>query len=270
MMFFRYLAENFFPNLHHQLRVAHIDATPEEFVRTTIVQTSMYVVLLGFLLFMLADKNQWGWGVIIGGTIAMYMLGLWFGFQRPTIASYARAKDIDREVIFAGRYLLVKLHSGKPLLNALFDAADSYGVANRYFQEIVRDIELGTPLEDAIERAMEYTPSDNFRKILFQIHNALRLGMNVTKSLEAVLEEIQDAQLLQIQDYGKKLSTVTLFYMLIAIVFPSLGMTIALVFLSFTEIQMGVLSYGAVIFGLCVLNFLFITVFRGIRPKLNI
>jgi pilus assembly protein TadC len=267
---FRYIAEKFFPNLQHQLRVAHIDATPDEFVRTIFVQSSMYVFLLGFLLFMLADSQGWGLRVVFFGMLGMWLFGVWFGMQRPKIQGYSRAKDIDKEVIFAGRFLLVKLHSGKPLLNALFEASESYGVANSYFKEIVRDIELGTPLEEAIERAMTYSPSEKFQKILFQIHNALRLGMNVTKSLEAVLDEIQASQLLEIQDYGKKLGTVTLFYMLVAIVFPSLGMTIATVILAFTEIQMDVFSYGAIIFFLVILNFIFITVFRGIRPKLNI
>lgn len=269
-MIFRYAAEKWFPNLQHQLRVAHIDATPEEFVRTTTTRSSMYVILLGFLFFMLADSQGWALSTVFFTTIAMFFGAFWFGMQQPKIKGYSRAKDIDREVIFAGRYLLVKLHSGKPLVNALFDAADSYGVASNYFKEIVRDIELGTPLEEAIERAMTYSPSDNFRKILFQIHNALRLGMNVTKSLEAVLDEIQQAQLLEIQEYGKKLSTVTLLYMLLAIVFPSLGMTIMTVMLSFTDIQMDATAYAIVVFFLVILNFIFITVFRGIRPKLNI
>ena len=269
-MIFRYIAEKWFSGLQHQLRVAHIDATPEEFVRTTFTRSSMYVLLLGFLFFMLADSQGWPFYTVILAVLGMYIAALWFGMQQPRIKGYSRARDIDREVIFAGRYLLVKLNSGKPLVNALFDAANSYGVANNYFKEIVRDIELGTPLEQAIERAMTYTPSDKFRKILFQIHNALRLGMNVTKSLEAVLDEIQQSQLLEIEEYGKKLSTVSLFYMLIAIVFPSLGMTIMTVILSFTEIQMDATVYGIVIFGLVIINFIFITVFRGIRPQLNI
>lgn len=230
----------------------------------------MYSLLLGFLFFMLADRQGWGLETVLFATIGIWLFGFWFGMQRPKIQSFSRAKDIDKEVIFAGRYLLVKLHSGKPLVNALFEAAKSYGVGSKYFEEIVRDIELGTPLEEAIERAMTYTPSDNFRKILFQIHNALKLGINVTKSLEAVLEEIQNKQLLEIQDYGKKLSTVTLFYMLLAIVFPSLGMTIMTIILSFTEIQMNATAYAVVILFLVILNFIFITVFRGIRPKLNI
>lgn len=269
-MIFKYLSSNFFPHLRHELRVAHIDATPEEFLRTVVTKTSMYVLLLSILLFMLADQQGLGMDVWLLGTAAMLVGGFWFGMKRPRIKAYQRAKDIDREVIFAGRYLLVKLNSGKPLLNALFDAAESYGVASKYFKEIVREIELGTPLEEAIERAMTYSPSESFRKILFQIHNALRLGMNVTRSLEAVLEEIQQEQLIEIEEYGKKLSTVTLFYMLLAIVFPSLGMTIMTVILSFTDIQMDMTAYGVVIFFLVVINFIFITVFRGIRPKVNI
>lgn len=269
-MIFRYVATKFFADLQRQLRVAHIDATPEEYVRTVTTKTSMYALLLSVLLFMLVDQMQWGLDVWFLGTLIIFSFGFWFGMQQPKIKGYSRAKDIDREVIFAGRYLLVKLHSGKPLLNALFDAANSYGVATQYFEEIVRDIELGTPLEDAIERAMTYTPSDNFRKILFQIHNALRLGMNVTKSLEAVLEEIQNQQMLEIQEYGKKLGTVTLFYMLVAVVFPSLGMTITTVLLSFANIQMDMTRYAVVVFALVILNFIFITVFRGIRPKVNI
>lgn len=269
-MFFRFVATKFYPNLQTQLRVAHIDATPEEYFRTVFTKTSMYTLLLSVLFFMLQHQMRWGVGVWFIVTVVMFFSGLWIGMKQPRVKSYRRAKDIDREVIFAGRYLLVKLHSGKPLLNALFDAANSYGVATQYFEEIVRDIELGTPLEDAIERAMTYTPSENFRKILFQIHNALRLGMNVTRSLEAVLEEIQTQQMLEIEEYGKKLGTVSLFYMLVAVVFPSLGMTIATVILSFVDVQMDLLRYGVVVFGLVILNFIFITVFRGIRPKVNI
>lgn len=269
-MVFRYAATKFFPGLQRQLRVAHLDYTPEEYLKQTTKLTSMYAGLLSVLLLMLVDQMQWPISTWALGTATMFVFGLWFGLQQPKVKSFRRAQDIDREVIFAGRYLLVKLNSGKPLLNALFDAAESYGVATQYFEEIVRDIELGTPLEDAIERAMTYTPSDNFRKILFQIHNALRLGMNVTKSLEAVLEEIETQQMLEIEEYGKKLGTVTLFYMLIAVVFPSLGMTIATVLLSFTGIQMDMIRYGVVVFSLVILNFLFITVFRGIRPKVNI
>ncbi len=269
-MIYDYIAKNYLPQLQYQLRVARISATPEEYVARVLKKTMMGTILLGMLLFMLMDQQgQPIWYTLVG-IVGIFFVGAWFGFQQPKIRGYSRAKDIDREVVFAGRYLLVKLHSGRPLVNALFDAANSYGVASKYFQEIVRDIELGTPVEQAVEHAMTYSASANFRRILFQIHVALRLGMNVTKSLEAVLEDIQKEQLVMVQSYGKKLSSVTLVYMLVAVVFPSLGMTILTVLLSFTQIQLNLFTYGAVIVLLVILNFIFISIFRGIRPQVNI
>lgn len=266
---YRYVAHRL-PHLRHQLRVAHMRQTPEEFVRTVMRKTGMYVLLLGVGLAMLVDRFELSWGVWVAGVVAMYLFGFWIGLKQPLIVAHRRAVDIDREVLFAGRFLLVKLHSGRPLINALIEASRSYGVASRYFAEIVHDIELGTPLEQAIENAMTYSASESFRKILFQIHTALRLGIDVTQSLEAVLDDITEQQLLQIQKYGKKLPTVTLFYMLVAIVFPSLGMTILSIILSFTEINMDMTTYLAVLFFLIILNFMFITIFRSIRPKVNI
>lgn len=260
----------YWPSLQHQLRVAHLDETPEEFLKKLIVRTASYTLLLGFGAFMLFDRQGWSMAALSLLIVLIAFFTFWFGSKKPDIISHRRAIDIDREVLFAGRFLLIKLHSGKPLVNALIEASHSYGVGSRYFAEIVRDIELGSPLEDAIERAMTYTSSNGFRKILFQIHTALRLGIDVTQSLEAVLEDITQDQMLQIQKYGKKLPSATLFYMIIAIVFPSLGMTIMTIILTFANISMDMGTYGIVLFFLVVLNFMFITVFRAIRPKVNI
>ncbi len=265
----KYLTSKF-PHLKHQLRVAHMATKPEAFIKRALTRAALGSFLLSILLAMLISKTNGSWGLWAFVTVAMFLGGFWLGMKKPLILARKRAVDIDREVLFAGRFLLIKLHSGKPLVNALIEAAQSYGVASKYFAEIVRDIELGTTLEDAIERSMTYTPSDAFRKILFQIHNALRLGIDVTQSLEAVLEDITKEQLLEIERYGKKLPSATLFYMLLAIVFPSLGMTIFTVIMTFTSITMNMTSYMVVVLFLAIINFLFITVFRAIRPKVNI
>jgi pilus assembly protein TadC len=259
-----------YPHLGHQLRVAHMKVGPEEFLRKTVIRSLINTLLLGTLLAMLVDKQNLSWSLFFGGTLFIAWFSFWFGMKKPSIQSHRRATDIDREVLFAGRFLLIKLHSGKPLINALMEAAESYGVANKYFAEIVQDIELGTTLEDAIQNAMDYTPSKGFRKILFQIHNALQLGVDVTQSLEAVLEDIAAEQVLLIEKYGKKLPSATLFYMIIAVVFPSLGMTILIVLLSFTDVVITMTTYWLVILFLLILNYVFITIFRGIRPKVNI
>ena len=190
--------------------------------------------------------------------------------REPDVKIRRREIEIDKEVLFAGRFLLVKIGSGMPLINSLVEASKSYGVASSYFKEIVKDIETGSPMEEALERAMTYCPSKKFQKILFQITNALKIGIDVTKSLEAVLDQITNEQLLEIKKYGKKLNSVTLFYMLLAVVLPSLGMTMLIVLISFSPITIDLTLFIVILFFLAIIQFFFITIFRTIRPKVNI
>lgn len=258
------------PDIKTDLRLGRMNVTPRQIIIRALRVGVMSGVLFAALIFLFLGKTNPSiiWPLIVGlaGGYGTY----WYILQTPKLAAAKVAADIDREVLFAGRFLLVKLNSGVPLINALVEASKSYGVANKYFLEIVRDIELGTSLETAIDKAMINSPSMHWRKVLFQITNALRLGIDVTHSLESVLEDISYDYLLQIQRYGKKLSTVTLFYLLVGVVFPSLGMTIVTVLMGFTSIQLGFGFFAAVLAVVAFLQFIFMRTFAGIRPKVNL
>jgi hypothetical protein len=92
----------------------------------------------------------------------------------------------------------------------------------------------------------------------------------VTSNLQSVLDEIENEQALEIEKYAKKLNTVALFYMIAAVVIPSLGLTIAMVVLSLISFQVNVLIYGLMLFFILIINIIFIMVFRGIRPAVNV
>jgi pilus assembly protein TadC len=244
-----------------------MNTTPEAFVMKSARVALMGGIALSAIIFFFQGKGNNNLGFIL----LAFLLGTLGAYQyllmSPRIAAGRVAADIDREVLFAGRFLLIKLNSGTPLVNALFEASKSEGVAKRYFAEIVRDIELGTPLEAAIERAMKNSPSKHWRKILFQIHNALRLGIDVSNSLESVLEDVANDYLLQIQRYGKKLSTITLFYLLLAVVFPSLLMTIIVILLSFTGMALTTGFFMAVLVVVAFIQIVFLQTFRAARPR---
>jgi pilus assembly protein TadC len=190
--------------------------------------------------------------------------------KRLDIEINKRAREIDKDVLFAGRFLLVKINSGKPLINSIIDASNSYGVASKYFKEIVRDIDLGTPMEDALHNAYKNTPSKKFKKILFQINNALKIGVDVSVPLEAALDEITQDQLVEIQRYGRKLNSLTMFYMLAAIVVPSLGITLFSVVASMVSIVIDMKMFIIVLFFLIFIQLIFLSIFRSIRPNLNL
>jgi pilus assembly protein TadC len=269
MTFFQQIASKY-PTLKRKLIIAHMNVTPEEYVKRSFISASMFSVIIAFgsLLFIL------GFGLPAIYSLVALLLGFGLFFllfmRRTDVRVRKLAKEIDRDVLFAGRFLLIKLNSGKPLMNAIIDASNSYGVANRYFKEIVRDIELGTPLEEALENASRYSPSEKMRRILFQISNALKIGIDVTTFLEAILDEIANDQLLEIKNYGHKLSGITLFYMLFAIVIPSLGITMFITVVSLVNIQVNVGMFVVFLFFLAIVEFVFISVFKYIRPNVNI
>ncbi|MBR9700624.1 type II secretion system F family protein [Candidatus Woesearchaeota archaeon] len=269
MEFFNRMAKKY-PELKRKLYVAGINKTPKQFVAQNFKSSVMLTLILTIGIGMFA----------IGFGMNIYMVPLlYFIFFFPVFSLLMRvvdveiakfAKEIDRDVLFAGRFLLIKLNSGRPLINAIVDASNSYGVASKYFREMVKDIELGTPLEDALQKASRYCPSKKMQRILFQISNALSIGVDVTDYLEAILDEIAADQLLEIQKYGRKLSGITMFYMLFAVIVPSLGITMGITVASLVSIQVSFGLFLVVLFFLTLIELGFITIFRQIRPNVNI
>jgi len=260
----------FFPQLKKQLRIAHIKSTPQEFIYKDLKFTVPFSVVFTILFFFILDKADKSLLLLPIGFIVVFIMSFGFAFMKLRGVILQRKKEIDREVLFAGQYLLIKLYSGKPLLNAIIDTSKSYGVASKYLKEIVNDIDTGSSLEDALENAMTYSPSEQFRKILFHINNALKLGIDVTRPLSAVIGEIMAEQSVEITRYGKKLNTLIIFYMLAAVVMPSIGMTIFIVLSSFINLNITGVHFIMVLGLITVIQFMFIAIFKSMRPTVNL
>ncbi|MFT4282830.1 MAG: type II secretion system F family protein [Candidatus Woesearchaeota archaeon] len=257
-------------NIKKQLRMAKINKTSEQVVSQALKFGLMMSACMTLLAFFFLDSNNQP--LIF---LPIIFLVLWQVFYKYNLMGIQgkiikRRKEIDRDVLFAGRFLLVKLNSGKPLINALVEASKSYGTSSTYFKDIIKDIELGKPIEIALQEESEYSPSLKFRKILFQISNALKIGIDVTEFLDATLTDIANEQMIEIQRYGKKLNSLTLFYMLIAVVLPSLGHTIFIIILSLASIDIDAIFFGTILFFLALLQGVFLVMYKSIRPDINI
>lgn len=261
---------SFFPALKRELRIAHLPYTPVQFVNKSIKVTVLYAFLFTIIFFFVLNKAKLPLLLLVPIFLVLFIL--FFEYSLITIKAKIRKREreIDKEVLFIGRYMLVKLYSGRPLLNALIETANSKGIASKYVKEIVDDIDTGSTIEDALNNAMIYSPSEKLRKVLFHINNALQLGIDVTKPLESVLEEITKEEELEIKKYGKKLNTLVIFYMLAAVIMPSLGMAMFIVISSFINFPIELKGLLVFVFFIVVLQFIFITLFRSIRPTVNL
>ena len=256
--------------LKKKLRISGTNTTPKEFLKQVNRGAILTGISMTILSFMLIQKKG-------GSLLLVPIIGFIFFLISRSILMKSidgkiskSAKKIDKDVLFAGRFLLIKLNSGKPLINSLEEASKSYGVASHYFKTIIRDIQVGTSLEDALTKASNDCPSKKMRRILFQINNALKIGIDVSNNLESVLEEITNEQLVEIQKYGKKLNSLTMFYMLLAIVLPSLGMTMFIVIAGLVSLNISLGIFLSFLFFLIMVGLIFLSLFKQVRPNVNI
>jgi pilus assembly protein TadC len=252
--------------------MAHMRERPEEHIKKTLNGALTYALGFCIAMYFIIDALKLPFFYTLVAFPLLFFAMFLLLVRRPVALIAKRRRDLDREVLFAGRFLLIKIHSGRPLLNAIIDASQSYGIASKYFKELVDDINMGTPIEQALDNAMRYSPSSKYRKILFQISNAIKIGIDVSEPLSNTLDEISQEQLIEIQRYGKKLNSLTLFYMLIAVVIPSIGVAMFSVVGSLLgfggEIAQNL--FYIVLAMLVAMQLIFISIFKNARLTVNL
>jgi len=258
------------PHLKEDLRRAHITERPDFFVKKILKLAFFFSLGLSSLAFFIVDLMNLPLIIVPAAFVLLFILFFAFFSMTPKNKINKRKRELDREVLFAGRFLLVKVHSGRPLLNALVDASESYGVSSKYFKEIVEDINMGTPIEDALDHAVKFSPSAKFRRVIFQINSAIKIGVDVTVPLQSVINELTAEQFTEIQRYGKKLNSLALFYMLLAVVMPSLGMAMFVVIGGLVGIPIERNIFLVVASFLVIIQFIFMSIFKTTRLSVNL
>ncbi len=254
------------PNLSIKLQQAGMADTDVEFVKKTffsaVYMTTGIVISLALLL---SKVNVNVLFVIFVFPLLFIMMFMYF-IKFPDVKIMRIQREIDREIVFAGRFLIVELESGIPVYDAFRHVANNYPVTGKYFRNIVEDVDLGTTIDEALNKAVELTPSQNFRRLLWQIINSMTTGADVATSLNAVIEQIVREQRIELTEYGRKLNPLAMFYMIVAVILPSIGVTMFVILVSFLSIKL-TFSTLLIIAGLMgFIQFLFYTVVKSSRP----
>jgi pilus assembly protein TadC len=189
----------------------------------------------------------------------------------PKLAASRRIKEVERNLLPALQDMLVQLNSGIPLFNILVNIANGdYGAISVELTNAVQEINAGKNQIDALEDIAVKNPSVLFRRAIWQIVNGMKEGADISTLIKEVMRAINDEQITQIQQYGGQLSPLALFYMLIAIIAPSLGVTFIIILASFVALSPVVTK--VVFYGLMLLSLLFQFMFLGMiktrRPSL--
>lgn len=260
----------YFPNLQEQLIIARMKKTAEKYIAESLFNSIILTFTGAILMFMFFSAFNISFLFILIFIPLIFLISLFFFINIPVVYISKREKEINKHVLFAGRYLLVKIQSGEPLFSSLIGVARSYGAAGQVFNEIVQDIHFGAKIEDAVDKALKYNPCENLKKILWEISNSIKTGSDMTKSLAAILDGINEQYYTEIEKYGRKINSITLFYMVLAIIVPSLGMTMVAIISSFIGISIPMNVLYFIIFMIAFLQFMFISLYRSIRPAVMV
>ncbi|MGV8150648.1 MAG: type II secretion system F family protein [Candidatus Woesearchaeota archaeon] len=253
-----------FPNLKMNLLKANMDSNPEEYVKETVFYAFFLAISITIILFMFTRSFY----VFLFLPILVIIM-FFYIFNRVQMKAKKIEQYISREVVFAGRFLIIELESGIPMYNTFENIGKNYKYVGIYFNSINEKIKLGTGLDDAINETIDVCPSENLRKLLWQILNSMNTGADISAALNSVLENIVREQNIAMKEFGNKLNPLAMFYMMIAVIVPSLGITMLIVFASFVNIKLSLVSMIVIAVAIGLLQLMFLMMIRNSRPNVD-
>ncbi len=257
-------------NLELNLTQSGMRITPIEYMAMCLTALAFFAALL-----FLASLTTLVFGapIFVPFLITIVFSGFVFLQQMmyPTLVASRRVREVEKNLIPSLQDILIQLNAGIPLFNILVNIANGdYGEISSEFKRAVNQINAGTDQLIALEEIAVRNPSILFRRAIWQIVNGMKEGADIGSLIGEVMRAVSDEQLIQIQKYGSQLSPLALFYMLIAIIAPSLGVTFIIILSSF--ISLSAVTTKAIFYGLLVMTFFMQITFMGMiktrRPTL--
>jgi flagellar protein FlaJ len=259
-----------FPELRKKLKMAKMDVSEDGYVSTTLVMSILVTLLLTILVALLLFTSGMDLLVIIPLFLLTLIFSFLFFMRRVDVEMSKRELEIDKELLFAGKQLLIEIRGGIPLFDAVTHLTEEYGEASNVFREIVNKTNLGVPLDVALEDVSDETPSKPFKRLALQIVNSIRSGSDVAVALEAILDQLAQEQMIQIKEYSQKLNPLGMFYLLFGIIIPSMGITLAVTLLTFTGVAFGSQMLWGMLIVMGITQYVFLTMIQSSRPRFEI
>ena len=261
-----------FSSLDILLKQARSDIDKEEYITAALTNSLMVftLILITSNLVQIYLKLQLiSFSIFVSAAVALFVFIN--ALVYPSIVVGRRIRAIERNLLPALQDFQAQINSGVPVFNAMVNNSNSdYGEVSKEFAKAIREINAGKSQIEVLSDLGAENPSIFFRRSLWQISNGLTSGANMIIVVKESIKSLADEQVIQIQEYGSRLSPLSMFYMLIAVIFPILAVTFITILSSI--ISLPPLKVKAILWGFYVMLFFFQIMFLGMiksrRPNL--
>jgi len=260
-----------FPYLAIELKQAEIPLKPIEYGSIMFTMFFFYFIAGSLLVYVFAlrfapDKAIPA-ALTIGGIFALLIFVQLSVL--PKIKIMRKVRDLESNLIFALRTILIEIKSGVSLFDSIRLVANgNFGSVSSEFKRAVEEIETGRFQEDVFENLATNNPSLFFRRALWQLVNGLKAGADVSEVLNALVDTLSKEQSNQVRKYGSSLRLLSLMYMMLGVIVPALGLTFLVVLSSFPQIQIQEWMFWGMLITLAISQFMFLGILKNNRPSL--
>jgi flagellar protein FlaJ len=263
------------PAIGMNLRQAGIELEPEVYLSLILFAVFQNFLFMSFLLFFVFWILKFE---LLKAIIYSFCLGIGFSFftffyliNFPRFRMRRKQRALEMDLLYALRALLIKMKSGISLYDSMVGVAKGdYGAISKEFERTIKEIGAGIPQIEALERLAMRSPSTYFRRIIWQITNSMRVGADITSTMERIVEGIAAEQRIEIRDFGAKLNPLALVYMVFSVIVPTLGITFLFVLGSFSGIPIPTEFFYLVVLFLVVFQVMFMGLIKSKRPVVGI
>ncbi len=259
-----------FPNLRDNLKMAQMNPDVSAFVTKAVILSVIFALNFSVIAFLVLLKYDLGLFVI---PVFFFFLIIFFFvcISLPKINIAKVRQDIESDIFVPSRMLLTLLETGNSLITALESVSYTKAKSSKYFGKIASEIYLGKNIDQAIEDAIKYTPSDSFRMVMEPIKKSLKTGTDIQKNLLATLQELSDEKIVEIEQYEKKLNPLSMFYMIFGTILPAIGVVGLVLILSVLGIKVEFFpSLFILLILILLLQLFFVRIFRITRPLVKL
>jgi len=265
----------FYPQLKVELQQADMEISVEDFLSKAFLFSTMLSILsfflLIFLLIMYSTFNLRNFLFALLFSIIFWFLSWFYHTFYPKLKIARKVKDIEQWLPLVLRHMLIKVRSGIPLYDVMVSIANKdYGYISKEFKKCISEMNAGIPQTEALENMALRNPSMAFRRVVWQIANSLRSGVDISTILFSIHENVLREQRTQLRKYGSELTPLSLIYMVLFVVIPPLLAALLSILSTITKINVPQFIFYIVIIFLFFAQIIFIGAIKGRRPRLMV
>ncbi len=258
-------------NLEIPLKQHNIAATLEQFIERMFMAALLMTFIIGIMLLLLLLRI----GIIPAGAVVLALAVSYLVYQIafntfinfPLRKEETLSRNIERDILFATRDMIISLRSGMTLYNAIVSISTGYGDASKEFAKITERAQIGMSLEEAIDRTITESKNQSFRRIMLQASASIKAGADIVAALQTITDQLSQERIIALRRYGQRLNAIAMFYMLFGVILPSMGIAILAIlttFISIFVVNSSVLE--AALVGIVFLQLIFLQMIRRSRP----